>query len=70
FFCSGSGLANSVCGGTIANGYVRYAVKLPSMGDNYISNSKIAELAGRTYDHSQVKNIIVDAYQALLKSHP
>ena len=69
-FCSGSVLANSVCGGTTANGYVRNAVKLPSKGDNFTSFSKVAELAGRTYVHSQVKNIIVDAYQALQKSHP
>ncbi|WP_348707872.1 hypothetical protein [uncultured Pseudoalteromonas sp.] len=53
-----------------ANGYVRNAVKLPSKGDNFTSYSKVAELAGLTYVHSQVKNIIVDAYQALQKSHP
>jgi len=29
----------------------------------------VAQLVGRTYVHSQVKNIIVDAYQTLQKSH-
>lgn len=52
-----------------ANGYVRNAVKLPSNGDNFTSYNKVAELVGRTYVHSQVKNIIVDAYQTLQKSH-
>ncbi|WP_234003575.1 hypothetical protein [Pseudoalteromonas sp. T1lg21] len=59
FFCSGPVLVNSVCGGTSANGYVRNAVKLPSKGDNFTSYSKVAELAGRTYVHSQVKTLLL-----------
>jgi penicillin-insensitive murein endopeptidase len=55
----------SVCYGTTSKGKLEGAVQLPSEGVNYISYSATAELLGRTYVHSKVRDIIVDSYKAL-----
>ncbi|WP_281559987.1 penicillin-insensitive murein endopeptidase [Thalassomonas sp. RHCl1] len=55
----------SVCYGTTSNGRIENAVKLPGEGDNFVGYSTIASLIGRTYVHSQVKDIIIQAYRQL-----
>ena len=60
----------SLCFGTTSNGSLRYGVQLPSSGKNYESYSRAARLAGRTYVHSEVKAIIVEAYKSLEESEP
>jgi len=60
----------STCYGTTSNGRLANGVQLPSSGDNFTSYSTVAELAGRTYVHSTVKSIIVEAYKALEKEQP
>lgn len=60
----------STCYGTTSNGRLENGVKLPSSGDNFISYSTIAEIAGRTYVHSTVKEIIISAYKELEKEQP
>lgn len=55
----------STCYGTSSKGRIDNAVSLPSAGNNFISYSREAELAGRTYLHSKVQRIILAAYQAL-----
>jgi len=45
-------------------------VKLPGEGKNYISYSKTAEIVGRTYVHSKVRDIILVSYQWLEKETP
>lgn len=60
----------STCFGTTSNGKLTHGVKLPSSGKNFVSYSKIAEHAGRTYVHSTVKKIIVDAYNDLATELP
>lgn len=60
----------STCFGTTSNGGLENGVKLPSDGNNFVGYSTIASLAGRTYVHSEVKKIIVAAYQDLETEQP
>ena len=60
----------STCYGTTSNGRLENGVKLPSGGKNFESYSTVAKLAGRTYVHSSVKEIIVEAYKALETEQP
>jgi len=60
----------STCYGTTSNGRLEKGVRLSSEGDNFVSYSSIAEIAGRTYVHSEVRKIILDAYRALNSSQP
>lgn len=60
----------STCYGTTSKGRLENGVKLPSTGNNFVSYSKIAEIAGRTYVHSAVKAIVVNAYQKLEIEQP
>jgi penicillin-insensitive murein endopeptidase len=55
----------STCYGTTSNGSLEGGVQLPSKGNNFISYSFTAELFGRTYVHSIVRDIIIDSYKAL-----
>lgn len=60
----------STCYGTTANGRLDNGVKLLSYGRNFLSYSIIAEAAGRTYVHSKVRDVIIDAYAQLEKDTP
>ncbi|WP_087018828.1 penicillin-insensitive murein endopeptidase [Thaumasiovibrio subtropicus] len=60
----------STCYGTTSNGRLENGVNLPSSGDNFVTYSHVARMAGRTYVHSEVKAIVLDAYKALAVSHP
>jgi penicillin-insensitive murein endopeptidase len=60
----------STCYGTTSNGRLENGVKLPSSGDNFISYSTVAQISGRTYVHSTVKEIIISAYKDLEKEQP
>ena len=60
----------SVCYGSTSNGYLEDGVKLPASGENYVGYSDVARLAGRTYVHSVVKSIVVDAYKDLRSELP
>lgn len=55
----------SICYGTTSSGRLEGGVKLPSEGINFVSYSKTAEIMGRTYVHSIVRNVIVDSYKIL-----
>ena len=55
----------STCYGTTSTGRLENGVKLPSQGENFVSYSKTAELFGRTYVHSKVKEIIIFSYNRL-----
>ncbi|WNC68018.1 penicillin-insensitive murein endopeptidase [Thalassotalea nanhaiensis] len=61
---------NSICYGTTSKGRLENGTKLPSSGDNFVTYSNIARLAGRTYVHSQVKDIIVNSYKSLETEQP
>lgn len=43
---------------------------MPLSGKNFESYSLLAQTLGRTYVHSEVKLIMLDAYRALAKSYP
>ena len=60
----------SVCYGTTSNGRLAGGVQLPAEGNNFVAYSSIARLIGRTYVHSEVKNIIVSAYKSLETEQP
>lgn len=60
----------SVCFGTTSDGYLENGVKLPTRGKNFKSYSVAAEWAGRTYVHSEVKDIVISAYKNLEQEQP
>jgi len=61
---------SSACFGTTANGRLENGVRLPLNGNNFTTYSHLAHGLGRTYVHSEVKEIILDAYQALEQEQP
>ena len=62
--------AESTCFGTVSKGRLENGVALPSNGANFISYSMSAELVGRTYVHSKVRDVLLDAYKALETAAP
>ena len=69
-FCSFSAHAGSICYGTTTNGRLEGGVQLPLNGPNFESYSALAATLGRTYVHSKVKQIMVDAYALLENTSP
>lgn len=55
----------SACHGTTTDGWLEGGVELPSGGNNYTGYSRVARLAGRNFVHSEVREIIVEAYHRL-----
>lgn len=62
--------AESVCYGTTSQGKLENGVQLPPEGNNYISYNTLANLLGRTYVHSKVRDIVVGAYARLESELP
>lgn len=62
--------ATSQCFGTTSNGSLQGGVALPVSGANFESYSRVAGWAGRTYVHSQVREIMLAAYDELATSAP
>ncbi|HSX86325.1 MAG TPA: penicillin-insensitive murein endopeptidase [Cellvibrio sp.] len=62
--------ADSTCHGTTANGRLENGVELPRSGPNFVTYSNIARAAGRTYVHSEVREIVVEAYALLEREQP
>lgn len=60
----------SVCYGTTKKGKLAHGVKLPNKGKNFVSYSDTAQWLGRTYVHSTVKKIVLDAYKSLEIEQP
>lgn len=60
----------STCYGTTANGRLESGVQLPYEGDNFVGYSRMGQLLGRTYVHSEVHTIITNAYRRLESEHP
>jgi len=60
----------STCFGTGSRGALRDAWKLPRKGDNFRPYSVLGWLAGRTFVHGAVHEIVVDAYARLAATHP
>ena len=62
--------AESVCYGTTSNGRLEGGVQLPAKGPNFVSYGTVPEVVGRTYVHSKVKDVIVEAYRLLEQELP
>ena len=60
----------STCFGTTSNGRLESGVQLPSSGKNFEGYSFVARMAGRTYVHSSVSEIIVASYKQLEVEQP
>jgi len=60
----------SQCFGSTSNGTLKNGVALPRHGDNFSTYSSLAHVLGRTYVHSTVKHIVLQAYEQLSHSHP
>lgn len=67
-FGSVAGAEESVCYGAASQGRLQNGVRLPSRGKNFRAYSSAASLAGRTYVHSKVRDVVVAAYKALESS--
>lgn len=52
----------STCYGTTSNGRLEKGWKLPASGPNFSSYSSLGRLAGRTYVHSSVHAVVLEAY--------
>lgn len=62
--------AESTCYGRVAQGRLEEGVQLPASGTNYAAYSDTGVTLGRTYLHSKVREVVLDAYQALEHSAP
>ena len=56
---------HSTCYGNTSNGSLVRGVALPLNGDNFRSYSSIGNLLGRTFVHSEVKKVILGAFDTL-----
>ncbi|MEO1132632.1 MAG: replication initiation protein, partial [Cyanobacteria bacterium J06639_1] len=52
----------STCFGTTSDGRLENGWKLPTSGANFQTYSQVASLAGRTYVHSTVHRVVLEAY--------
>jgi penicillin-insensitive murein endopeptidase len=62
--------AGSICYGKVNQGHIDGAVQLPEQGPNFAAYSSLGVMLGRTYVHSTVKDILLDAYKAAASSAP
>lgn len=62
--------SESVCYGTTSDGRLENGVELPRSGPNFVTYSDVARLAGRTYVHSEVYEILITAYSTLNRELP
>jgi penicillin-insensitive murein DD-endopeptidase len=60
----------SVCYGDAVSGRLERGRRLPYSGENYRAYSMLGFGLGRTYVHSIVRDVMLDAYAELAKSHP
>lgn len=63
-------MAASQCYGTVANGRLEQAARLPDSGANFSAYSALAAAAGRTHVHSTVAGIVLASYGALASAMP
>jgi len=61
---------SSTCYGITKNGWLESGVQLPEQGKNFETYSSLAGLVGRTYVHSSVNTIILNAYASLEIEQP
>ena len=62
--------AESTCYGTPNKGRIEKSIQLPDHGSNFSAYSYLGVILGRTYVHTLVRDIIVEAYGALASAAP
>jgi penicillin-insensitive murein endopeptidase len=62
--------AESVCFGSTGHGRLEAGVKLPGKGANFVSYGIVPRMVGRTYAHSKVRDVVLDAYRMLERLEP
>jgi len=62
-------LAQSTCFGTTSAGRLENGCKLPGSGENYKSYSAVLSMAGRTYVHCDVEEVVINAYSSLVSEN-
>ncbi len=60
--------AEGVCFGRTARGRLEGGVALPLSGANFTAYSRLATLLDRNYVHPKVADVVVDAYETLVKT--
>jgi len=70
FAVAAYGQEPSVCYGTTSNGKLENGWKLPSTGANFSAHWTIGRMAGRSYVHSSVYSVVLEAYEALEMEMP
>jgi penicillin-insensitive murein endopeptidase len=60
----------STCFGTTSAGRIEGAVALPLEGANFIAYTELGLKMGRTYVHTQVRDVVLDAYAVLVRNTP
>ena len=60
----------SVCYGTTSNGRLDNGWKLPASGTNFSTHWIVGRIAGRSYVHSSVHPVLIDAYAKLEETLP
>lgn len=69
-FASTPLFAEGICYGTTSNGKINNAVQLPASGANFSAYSDVGVTLGRTFVHTQVREVIVAAYRELEQTLP
>ncbi|PXX47704.1 penicillin-insensitive murein endopeptidase [Undibacterium pigrum] len=64
-FSCATQVKESICYGTVANGWLENGISLPAKGSNFSAYSSLGVSLGRTYVHTAVADIIALAYQQL-----
>ncbi len=60
----------SISKGSVSNGSVKYAKRIPLRGDNYTTYSFTCYLLGRTFVHEKVRDATLEAYEICEKTCP
>lgn len=68
--CSQVWAEESICFGKTKHGRLAGGVSLPYSGDNFSAYSTVGWLAGRTYVHSKVAQVVLASYASLKKTIP
>jgi len=55
----------STCFGTTSNGRLEGGCKLPLSGENFSAYSSVLSMAGRTYVHCTVRDVLINSFKAL-----
>lgn len=65
-----NGQEPSVCYGTTSNGRLENGWKLPASGPNFSTHWSAGRIAGRSYVHSSVHPVLLEAYGKLARDMP